>query len=117
MTGATVGKVAVAQQGIMLLNQRVGLIRATGVDQQYLQLTLMSDDFYNFCQRTAGGGAQGNISPDQISTYEIYFPSFEEQKRIVAQLESEQSLIDANKKLIDIYTQKIKAKIAEVWGE
>jgi type I restriction enzyme M protein len=117
MTGATVGKVAVAQQGSMLLNQRVGLIRATGVDQQYLQLTLMSDDFYNFCQRTAGGGAQGNISPDQISTYEIYFPSFEEQKRIVAQLESEQSLIDANKKLIDIYTQKIKAKIAEVWGE
>ena len=37
--------------------------------------------------------------------------------RIIAELEAEQQLINANKKLIEIYQQKIKSKIAEVWGE
>ncbi len=39
------------------------------------------------------------------------------QKQIVAQIEEEQKLVKANKKLIEIFEDKIKAKIAEVWGE
>lgn len=41
---------------------------------------------------------------------------FETQKQIVAQIKEEQKLIAANKKLIEIYGQKIKDKIADVWG-
>ena len=47
----------------------------------------------------------------------IPLPPIETQREIVAELEAEQKLIDANKKLIEIYQQKIKSKIAEVWGE
>ena len=39
------------------------------------------------------------------------------QQGIVAQIEAEQEMVNANKKLIEIYEQKIKDKIAEVWGE
>ncbi len=117
MTGATVGKVAVAPTGNLLLNQRVGLLRGKEVEQKYLQAVLKTDAFYSYCQRTAGGGAQGNISPSQICSYEIFLPSIEEQKQIVAELDAEAKLIDANKKLIDLYVQKIKSKIDEVWGE
>ncbi len=39
------------------------------------------------------------------------------QRQIVAEIEEEQKLIEANKKLIEIFEGKIKAKIAEVWGE
>ena len=49
----------------------------------------------------------------------IPFPKIElsTQKRIVAQIESEQEMVNANKKLIKIYEQKVKDKIGEVWGE
>ena len=45
----------------------------------------------------------------------IRIPAIEIQKSIVAQIEKEQQLVDANKQLIQIYEQKIKDKIAEVW--
>ena len=39
------------------------------------------------------------------------------QKKIVAQIEEEQKLVDGNKKLIELFEKKVKDKIAEVWGE
>lgn len=65
----------------------------------------------------SGSGGQIELGLTTIKAMEIPLPSLEEQKQIVAVLEAEQKLIDANKKLIEIYTQKIKSKIAEVWGE
>ena len=38
-------------------------------------------------------------------------------EKIVAEIESERKLVDANKKLIKIFGKKIKDKIGEVWGE
>lgn len=38
------------------------------------------------------------------------------QRQIVAQIEKEQALVDANKQLIEIFEQKIKDRIARVWG-
>ncbi|MBU4056182.1 MAG: hypothetical protein KKA41_17640 [Proteobacteria bacterium] len=35
---------------------------------------------------------------------------------IVARIEEEQKLVDANKKLIELFDGKIKEKIAGVWG-
>lgn len=36
---------------------------------------------------------------------------------IVEQIEKEQSLVNANKELIEIFEKKIKNKIGKVWGE
>jgi len=47
----------------------------------------------------------------------INLSKLQEQKEIVKSLEAEQQLITANKTLITLYTQKIKQKISEVWGE
>ena len=52
-----------------------------------------------------------------VTDIEIPLQPIEIQHEIVAELEAEQQLINANKKLIEIYQQKIKSKIAEVWGE
>jgi hypothetical protein len=32
-------------------------------------------------------------------------------------IEAEQEMVNANKKLVEIFEQKIKDKIGEVWGE
>jgi len=46
-----------------------------------------------------------------------YLPPLSIQQEIVARIEAEQKLVEANKRLIKIYEQKIKDKINEVWGE
>jgi type I restriction enzyme M protein len=62
-------------------------------------------------------GAQlPRISFDYLSTLEIPLPPVDVQKEIVARIENEQKLVDANKKLIELFDGKIKEKIAEVWG-
>jgi type I restriction enzyme M protein len=82
MTGATVGKTAVSQFDNCLLNQRVGLVRSTKkILQEYLRSILFSDLFYNYCQRIAGGGAQGNLSPNEIQNFPIPLPPIEIQKK------------------------------------
>jgi restriction endonuclease S subunit len=58
-----------------------------------------------------------NLTTDQIKKFKIPLPSFGIQKQIVAQIEEEQKLVQANKKLIAVFEQKIKDKIKEVWGE
>ena len=47
----------------------------------------------------------------------FYLPNLETQNHIVAQIDKEQALVNANKELIAIFEQKIKDKIASVWGE
>jgi type I restriction enzyme M protein len=64
-----------------------------------------------------GSGGQIELGLATIKNLEIPLPAIEEQEKIVAELEAETKLIESNKKLIEIYTQKIKSKIAEVWGE
>lgn len=65
---------------------------------------------------TGTGGLQ-RLTKDYVLNTRIPLPPLETQQKIVAELEAEQKLIDASKKLIEIYQQKIRTKIAEIWGE
>lgn len=105
MTGATVGKVAVSGYSNMLLNQRVGLIRVTdkSISNRFLSRLLLTEKFYNYCQKTAGGGAQGNISPDAILRFQIPLPPLSVQEEIVEELESHQKIIDGARQVVDNY--------------
>jgi type I restriction enzyme M protein len=118
MTGATVGKVAVVKDDGFLLNQRVGMLRAKpGALQNYILHLLCSAAFYDFCQRTAGGGAQGNIAPREILEYEIPLPPLATQQAIVSEIEAEQSLVAANRELIARFEAKIQSTLARIWGD
>jgi restriction endonuclease S subunit len=44
-------------------------------------------------------------------------PPLETQNAIVAQIEHEQALVNANAELIPLFEAKIRAKIASVWRE
>ena len=118
MTGATVGKVAVVEEDGFLLNQRVGVLRAKSTAiQRYIFYLSSVVEFYNYCQQTAGGGAQGNIAPREILKYKIPLPPTETQQEIVAEIEAEQSLVAANRELVKRMEGKIRAAIGRVWGD
>lgn len=109
MTGATVGKSAISQFDNLLLNQRVGLIRkkSDNILQRFLDILLLSGWFYNYCQKTAGGGAQGNISPKDILSFQIPLPPISVQEEIVAEIEGYQKIIDGAKMVVENYKPQI----------
>ena len=64
-----------------------------------------------------GKGAYPSINQKDVQELQIPLPPLSIQQVIVAQIEAEQEMVNANKKLIQIFEQKIKDKIGEVWGE
>jgi len=66
---------------------------------------------------TGHGIAMMHVTKGGMEKMKIPLPPFPIQKQIVANIEEEQKLVDANKKLIEIFENRIKEKISEVWGE
>ncbi len=85
---------------------------------QYLNYCLNTNEAKDFCQRVKTDGInQSNINAKILATFMLPLPSIEIQGQIVTQIEEEQGLVNANKKLIEIFEQKIKDRIGRVWGE
>ncbi len=85
---------------------------------EYLNYCLNTKESKIFCQRVKTDGInQSNINAKILSTFKIPLPSIEIQKQIVNQIKKEQEIVNANKQLIEIFEQKIKDRIAKVWGE
>jgi restriction endonuclease S subunit len=82
----------------------------------YLQVT--SDTFRKEGKgKMSGTSGLQRIPKDFIYSYEIPLPTIEEQATIVSQIEAEQKMVESTKNLIVLFEQKIKVRIAEVWGE
>jgi len=115
MYGATVGQVGIL--GIeATTNQAVcGLFPNPKYAPKFLYYFLLQqkEDFI----RLSAGGAQPNISQNIIRNLEIPDISIETQKQIVERIESERTLVEGNKKLIEIYEQKTKDILAKLWEE
>ncbi len=63
------------------------------------------------------GARQRNLTKQFISELRIPIPTIEEQNEIIDKVLVELKLVNQNKRLIEIFQQKITDKIAEVWGE
>ena len=70
-----------------------------------------------YMQEIATGGTFGEINKTNFMKIKIPMPSLDMQKEIVQRIEEERIVIEGNKKLIEIYTQKIQDRINRVWGE
>ena len=60
---------------------------------------------------------QSNFNGEQLAKTKLRMPNIEEQQRIMATIYEEMTIVEQNKRLIQIFENKIKDKIAEVWGE
>jgi len=62
-------------------------------------------------------GSYPSINQKDVQELKIFCPPLDIQREIVFKLREEQKAINSNKELIKIFENKIKDKIAEVWGE
>ncbi len=83
------------------------------VQKNYLYLILNQINLNKYSK----AGGQPSISQSDILEIEIPLPSNEIQKELVQKIEEERKVVEGNKKLIEIYTQKIQDRINKVWGE
>lgn len=103
----------------LFLNQRVGKleINSTNICREFLYFILQMDIFRKQVFKNASGVRQGNISKSDLESFFIPLPSLPEQEKIVSGINEEISIVNQNKRLIEIFERKIKDKIAEVCGE
>lgn len=112
------GNPAIIEADNILHNQRIGkiILKDESVIPKYLYYCLFLPSVKNRIKQTATGTLIRHTSPSRILESLIPLPPIETQRQIVSQMEKEQALVNANKQLIEIFEQKIKDRIAKVWG-
>jgi type I restriction enzyme M protein len=87
------------------------------ISEDYLYYILSSKFVYDQFVRLATGGVVNNLNKELVSSVVIPKIGMEEQNQISSLLEVERKIVDGNKRLIEIYTQKIQDRISKVWGD
>lgn len=87
------------------------------IDPNYAIIYMKSNDFINNAKKYAQRAVnQASIKVSDLKKLEIPIPSMEEQQLIISKINEERTIVENNKRLIEIFEQKIKDKINEVWG-
>jgi type I restriction enzyme, S subunit len=97
-------------QFLVRINNQIGL-------NDYIYFYLLGESGQKQIMSKVRGATTKTIDKKSVRDINIPLPPLSTQKEIVAQIEAEQEMVNANKKLIKIYEQKVKDKIGEVWGE
>lgn len=111
---ARVTPIAFSVSGKVWVNNHAHVLRFDRIEtQKFVEYFLNSISLEPFIT----GSAQPKLNQKALNSINIPLPNCETQCQIVDQIEKEQELVNANKQLIEIFEQKIKDRIAKVWGE
>ncbi|MFZ2629259.1 MAG: N-6 DNA methylase, partial [Rugosibacter sp.] len=83
----------------------------------FLLASISSESAVNQMIAMSGRGAYPSINQSDVAAIKIPLPPLATQQAIVAEIEAEQALVNANRELIARFEQKIQATLARVWGE
>ena len=119
MSGATVGKAMfILKNNGELINQRVGIMRPKNINPKYLHYSINNTKFKNEILISSVGGAQENISSENIKdkyTVKLYI---DEQEKIANFLDEKTSqfdlIISKKEKLIERLEEAKKSLISEI---
>ena len=115
----TIGNPAIVDVEPTFAIKNVALIKFSGqeVKAKYVLFVLNSSLFAKYIEATKRGGTQNFISLKDIRSFNIPCPAVEIQEKIIREIEEEKTIVEQNKRLMDIFLKKIADKISEVWGE
>lgn len=118
-TGATYGKTMIYKEDytsvfasfLMRLN-----FDTEKVFPKYYWVFAQSENYISQAASLMTGGAQPQFNGNAIVKIKIPLPNIEVQQKLVKVIEKEIDLVNSSKQLIAIFEQKIKDRIAKVWG-
>jgi len=84
---------------------------------KFLYFMVFQDIVLSQMINLSGKGAYPSINQKDVNGLKIPIPDLETQKRIINHIEIEKEAVKSSKQLIEIFEQKIKDRIAKVWGE
>jgi len=115
ITRVSVGKFAIADQDYAINQDLTALVaNSKNLNPQYLWL--ISEIVAERIKVSAVGVGVTGVTRDFVVNQEIPLPPLAIQKQIVEKIEAERAIVNSNKKLIEIYQQKVKDTIAKLWG-
>lgn len=112
---ATIGRVGLAKIPLAT-NQgfkNIIILNKDAADAKYVAYAMLQKK--QEMKQKASGGTFKEISKTNFAKLSIPLPSIDDQRRIVAKLEAEQEIIDANKRLIDLMQDKINQVINRIY--
>jgi restriction endonuclease S subunit len=72
---------------------------------------------YQQFKNAATGGVVNNLNSDLVRKIKIPIPPIINQNEIVKKLQLENEYLVTVKKVIELYEQKIRDRVAKIWGE
>lgn len=87
------------------------------VQAPYLAIYMLSEAFNKQIQYYYERASIPKINRSQLFETKIPLPPLETQQAIVAEIEAEQTLVDANQELIERFEKKIQDAMGRVWVE
>ncbi|HIF9462349.1 TPA: restriction endonuclease subunit S [Photobacterium damselae] len=119
LSGATVGKIAVADAEAegAFLNQRVAIIRGKSRTNSAFLKYAFSGHLLDTLLLSAGGAAQPNLSPKKLAELEIPLPPLDEQKRIAAILDKADAIRQKRKQAIALADDFLRSVFLDMFGD
>ena len=87
------------------------------LDNRFLCFFLNTTDGRRRMLSLMSGVAIRRLTLTKINRARIPLPPLSNQQTIVAEIETEQALVNTNRELIELFEKKIRAAIGRVWGE
>ncbi len=110
----TIGKVCFIKENYWPHNTSLFVKDFKGNSKKYIFFLLESLDLRSLGERTS---AVPSLDRNNAHRLNVYLPPLETQTQIVVEIEAEQSLVSANRELIERFEKKIQAAISRIWGE
>jgi type I restriction enzyme, S subunit len=119
LSGATVGKIAVADSSVegAYLNQRVAIIRGRKPEHCKYLKHVFSGSLLQKLLMNAGGAAQPNLSPKDLASMEIPLPPLAEQKRIASILDKADAICRKRQQAIELADEFLRAVFLDMFGD
>ncbi|CAJ0790104.1 hypothetical protein LMG19083_01956 [Ralstonia psammae] len=114
--GITRGKVAILDIDAAINQACAALLpKSTAIDRDFLFYSLASRYEHLRAISESRGGNQSNLNAQLIREVTIPLPPLDVQQAVVAEIEAEQALINANKALITRFEAKIQSVLDRIW--
>ena len=113
--GSGLGKINFLNIEKVAISRQLMAIRVHDAVPEFIYNNLIR--MYDHIQKLGGGAAIPGITRDDVLKLAIPLPTMEVQHTIVAEIEAEQALVDANQELIERFEKKIQDAMGRVWSE